>query len=69
MPCTLPRHKTTEAHVIRFNPYIRPYTSSNESIASIAPITAPMMRTYALYIDEVALDTVSENVMAVASND
>ncbi|KAG1718775.1 hypothetical protein EDD22DRAFT_855290 [Suillus occidentalis] len=54
MPCTLPRHKTTAAHGIRYNPYTRPYTSSNESIA---PITASITRTYALYIDEVALNT------------
>ncbi|KAG2135316.1 hypothetical protein DEU56DRAFT_756696 [Suillus clintonianus] len=59
MPCTLPRHKTSAARGIRFNPYTRPYTSSNESIA---PITAPITRTYALYIDEMALNTALERM-------
>ncbi|KAG0695096.1 hypothetical protein DFH29DRAFT_880244 [Suillus ampliporus] len=59
MPCTLPRHKTSAARGIRFNPYTQPYTSSNESIA---PITAHITRTYALYIDKVALNTALERM-------
>ncbi|KAG1823061.1 hypothetical protein EV424DRAFT_1346535 [Suillus variegatus] len=58
MPCTSPRHKTTAARSLRYNPYTRPYTSSNESIA---PITAPLTREFALYIDkEMALNTALE---------
>ncbi|KAG0692137.1 hypothetical protein DFH29DRAFT_883003 [Suillus ampliporus] len=47
------------ARGIHFNPYTRPYTSGNESIA---PITTPIMRTYALYIDKVALNTALERM-------
>ncbi|KAG1802902.1 uncharacterized protein HD556DRAFT_1437961 [Suillus plorans] len=61
MPCTSPRNKATAGRSIRFNPYTRPYTSSNDSIA---PIIAPLTRTLALYFDEevaqVALDNTLE---------
>ncbi|KAG2107072.1 uncharacterized protein F5147DRAFT_774668 [Suillus discolor] len=57
MPCTS-RNKKTAPRKVRFNPYARPYTSSNESIA---PITTPLTRTLALFIDEeVTLNTALE---------
>jgi hypothetical protein len=67
MPCTS-RNKKTAPHKVRYNPYDRPYTSSNESIA---PIATPLTRTLALYFDEeVTLNTaVSKYVKAVASSD
>jgi hypothetical protein len=67
MPSTLssPRSKTA---TVRFNPYARPLrdcdTSSN---ASIAPITTPLTRTFALYFDGSQLEheTVSKDCMLV----